>query len=90
MPNVPTFAQAGYDVDCPTWLGLFAPKGVDPQIVKKLEAAFKAGAESPAFLETCDKLMFIPRYMDSATFTKYVKETFDKQEAILKELGWIQ
>jgi tripartite-type tricarboxylate transporter receptor subunit TctC len=41
MPDVPTFAEAGYpDVLVSNWMGYIAPKGTPPAIVEKLHAAF--------------------------------------------------
>ena len=41
MPEVPTFAEAGYPlVTVSNWMGYVAPKGTPPAIVVKLHAAF--------------------------------------------------
>jgi tripartite-type tricarboxylate transporter receptor subunit TctC len=41
LPDVPTMAELGYaDVTVYNWLGLIAPKGTPPQIVKRLNEAF--------------------------------------------------
>lgn len=41
MPDVPTFAEAGYpQVLVSNWMGYVAPKGTPPAIVAKLNAAF--------------------------------------------------
>ncbi|MDM0109189.1 tripartite tricarboxylate transporter substrate binding protein [Variovorax sp. J22R24] len=41
MPDVPTFAEAGYpQVQVSNWMGYVAPKGTPPVIVAKLHAAF--------------------------------------------------
>ncbi|MDM0112004.1 tripartite tricarboxylate transporter substrate binding protein [Variovorax sp. J22R133] len=41
MPDVPTFAEAGYpQVLVSNWMGYIAPKGTPPAIVAKLHAAF--------------------------------------------------
>lgn len=41
MPDVPTFAEAGYpQVQVSNWMGYIAPKGTPPAIVAKLHAAF--------------------------------------------------
>jgi tripartite-type tricarboxylate transporter receptor subunit TctC len=37
MPDVPTFAEAGFpDVSAVTWAGIFAPAGTPPAIVNRL------------------------------------------------------
>jgi len=89
LPDVPTFSELGYKIDCPTWLGFFAPKGVHPQIAQKLANALKKGAEAKPFSDMCDQLMAGSNYMDSETFTKFVMTSFDNQAIILKKIGFI-
>jgi tripartite-type tricarboxylate transporter receptor subunit TctC len=36
MPDVPTLWELGYKVDTGQWLGLLAPRGTDPAVVKRL------------------------------------------------------
>ena len=41
LPQVPTFAEAGYpQVTVSNWMGYVAPKGTPPAITAKLQAAF--------------------------------------------------
>lgn len=39
LPDVPTFRELGYDIVAENWLGLSAPAGLDPAIVKTLDDA---------------------------------------------------
>lgn len=89
MPNIPTFTELGYKLESPLWLGLSAPKGVDPRIVKKLHDAFKKAYEDPSFQELCTTLVMTPIYRDSDAFKELVKRDFDAQAKILKKLGFI-
>ncbi len=89
MPTIPTFAELGYKLESPLWLGLCAPKGVDPRIIKKLHDAFKKAYEDPSFRELCTTLVMTPIYRDSDAFEKLVKRDFDSQAIILKKLGFI-
>ena len=44
IPEVPTFAEAGYpDLAQPYWYGLFAPAGVPDAVVARILAAARAG-----------------------------------------------
>jgi tripartite-type tricarboxylate transporter receptor subunit TctC len=89
MPNIPTFAELGYKLESPLWLGLVTPKGVDPRIVKKLHDAFKKAYEDPPFGELCTTLVMTPIYRDSDAFKELVKRDFDAQAIIMKKLGFI-
>jgi tripartite-type tricarboxylate transporter receptor subunit TctC len=56
LPDVPTTKEAGYPkLDAPFWLGVVAPAGTPPDIINKLNAAFResmAPAETRARLAT--------------------------------------
>nr|WP_245638583.1 tripartite tricarboxylate transporter substrate binding protein [Hydrogenophaga palleronii] len=50
LPDVPTFAEAGYkEVNADTWILLVAPKGAPPAVMDKLEKALTAVSIDPAF-----------------------------------------
>jgi tripartite-type tricarboxylate transporter receptor subunit TctC len=54
LPDVPTTAEAGFPkLDSPFWLGVVAPAGTPPEIIAKLNAAFR---ESLAVPETRARL----------------------------------
>src|SRR5260221_10316673 len=49
IPEVPTIAEAGVPgYESYTWFGLFGPKGLDADIVAKVNAAGKFALEQPA------------------------------------------
>src|SRR6266436_2564435 len=45
LPNVPTAKEAGVDYEMSVWSGLFAPKGVAPEVIAKLADALDTGPE---------------------------------------------
>src|SRR6478736_2952819 len=45
LPNVPTAKEAGVDYEMSVWSGLFAPKGVAPEVIAKLGGSIPAKAE---------------------------------------------
>ena len=48
LPDVPTTAEAGYPkLVAPFWLGVVAPAGTPPDIVDKLNAAFRESLNDP-------------------------------------------
>jgi len=89
MPDVPTFTELGYKLESPLWLGLCAPKGVDPRIIKKMHDAFKKAYEDPSFKELCATLVMTPIYRGPDAFKEMVIRDFDGQARILKKLGFI-
>jgi tripartite-type tricarboxylate transporter receptor subunit TctC len=57
LPDVPTTAEAGYPkLNSPFWLGVVAPAGTRPEIVEKLNAAFRKSLNDPQTRERLDAL----------------------------------
>ena len=90
LPDVPTFAELGYKINMPLWLGLAAPKGVLSPILKKLEAAFTKAFQDPSFTETLDKLVMTPVYRNSEDFKKLVFEDYDRAREIVETAGMLK
>jgi tripartite-type tricarboxylate transporter receptor subunit TctC len=62
-PNVPTLRESGYNiVDASPW-GLVAPKGTDPEVVKKIHDAFKSAMASEQFIKLLRQMVMEPAYM---------------------------
>lgn len=61
MPQVPTFAEQGLkDFTFDAWNGLFAPKGLPADVVKKLNAAVNEALAADDVKEAIQKLGFSP------------------------------
>jgi tripartite-type tricarboxylate transporter receptor subunit TctC len=74
LPDVPTIAQAGYDIDLPSWFGLFAPKGTPPAVVARLSADVAKALRNPETEQKLLKFSLIPAYLDAAAFAKKLKQ----------------
>ena len=51
LPNVPTAREAGINYEMSVWAGLFAPKGVSPEIIAKLSDALDRALDEDAVRE---------------------------------------
>jgi tripartite-type tricarboxylate transporter receptor subunit TctC len=51
LPDVPTFKQAGYDIEGSGWYGVFAPAKTPPEIVERLNKAIVAAVGTPQVKE---------------------------------------
>ncbi len=61
VTNVPTFAEAGYpNFEAASWVGVFAPSNVDPEIVARLNATIQDVMKDPALLEKLTSIGFDP------------------------------
>lgn len=86
-PDVPTMHDLGYEVTIDSPIGLAAPAGTPPAIVKMLQDAFKFALAQPAMLAMLDKSDQAPRYMDSAEFTSFVARSAVEQRELLTKYG---
>jgi tripartite-type tricarboxylate transporter receptor subunit TctC len=90
FPNVPTMIELGYDVTNDTIHGIFAPAGLPPDVLKKLEAAFEKGMETQEFKTTRERLYLSPVSYNSKQFEQHLKEYWAKEEKMLKDVGVIK
>lgn len=87
FPDVPTFYEIGYNIDPIIWMGIYAPKGLDPRIHKKLFDAFKKAYEDPSYKELCAALNLVPVFKDSESFRAKIMKDFDVNGKVLKEFA---
>jgi tripartite-type tricarboxylate transporter receptor subunit TctC len=67
VPEVPTFAEAGYTgMNFADWVGLFAPRGTSPSIIKLLNSQVENVLKEPEMLAKLDALGFEPMFGNSA------------------------
>lgn len=53
LPDVPTFREAGYDIEATGWFGLFAPAGMQDAIVERLNRTIVTALQS---VDTRDRI----------------------------------
>lgn len=88
VKEVPTIASSGLPgtkgFDSSIWFGIFAPKGTDPQIVDKLNAAVKAVLETPEVRERFESQGNTVRIETPAQFKKTVHDNRVKWAEVAK------
>jgi tripartite-type tricarboxylate transporter receptor subunit TctC len=88
IPEVPTIAEAGVPgFESYTWFGLFGPKGLDPEIVNRVNAAVKVALETPSVRDRLVQLGNTPRWETPEQFRATVKADRAKWAAVVKEVG---
>jgi tripartite-type tricarboxylate transporter receptor subunit TctC len=85
--ETPTVKESGWDTISESPFGIGGPKGMDPNIVKQLEAALKKANEDPKVLETYEKFYQPTIWMDSAEYTRYAARTFESERVTIERLG---
>jgi tripartite-type tricarboxylate transporter receptor subunit TctC len=70
-PSLPTFKEAGVDVQYRVWSGLFAPAGTPLETVNTLRAAAKAAVEDESFRNALGAAGATIRYLDAPEFSRF-------------------
>jgi len=86
-PDTPTLKELGYPFVFDSPFGIAGPKGMDPEVVKKLHDAFKKALEEPAVIEMMAKYDMVPRYLDTEGYRKAVEEVISSEQAALEKIG---
>ncbi len=89
LPDVPTFAEAGYpNLGTPgNWWGLVAPKGTDPAIVDRLAAAVRKAVSSPEAQAKYARFGLLPVGSMPKDFAARLPGEAAKWQKIVAELG---
>ena len=88
VPDVPTIAEAALPgFESYTWFGLFGPKGIDPQVVAKINAAVRGALEQPAIRQRFIEIGNTPRIETPEQFAMTVKADRAKWSGVVKASG---
>ncbi len=74
FPDAATCQEQGFDIIYATQRGLAFPKGVDPEIRAKMEAACAAAIEDPDFVEFMNNNGQSISYMDAEEYTAFLAQ----------------
>jgi tripartite-type tricarboxylate transporter receptor subunit TctC len=88
VSEIPTIAEAGLPgYESYTWFGLFGPRGLDAEIVNKVNAAVKAALETPSVQKRLVEMGNTPRWESPEQFRQTVRSDRQKWAAVVKEVG---
>src|SRR6266481_4569455 len=87
LGDVPTAREQGLDVSLEAWRGIAAPKGTAKAAVAILEGAGKKTAESPDFVQACEKLGVRPAFMPAEEFGKLIAKEDAELARIMQLIG---
>jgi tripartite-type tricarboxylate transporter receptor subunit TctC len=86
LPDVPTFAEAGFPgVEDYTWIAVFLPAGTPAAIVQRLNEACNQALQSADMRERLVALAFDPVGGTSQQFSAYVKTEIAKWGKVVRE-----
>jgi tripartite-type tricarboxylate transporter receptor subunit TctC len=85
LPDVPTFAEAGFPgVQDDTWIGIFLPAGTPPAAAQKLNEAVNQALQNADMRERLAALAFEPVGGTPAQFADYVKGEIAKWGKVVR------
>jgi tripartite-type tricarboxylate transporter receptor subunit TctC len=83
LPDVPTTAEGGLELEIGVWHGLYAPAGTDAAIIAKLEASLQAALANETVISRFAELGTVPVTAEEAT-PAALTETLSSQIALWK------
>jgi tripartite-type tricarboxylate transporter receptor subunit TctC len=87
LPDVPTIAESGYDIDLPSWFGLFAPKGTPSAIVAKISADLAKALKEPETEQKLIKVNLFPAYLDPVAFARKIRQDDVLYAELIRKAG---
>lgn len=88
VPNVPTYAEAGFPkFEAASWVGIFAPAKTDPAIVSKLNAVVEEVMKDPALVKKLTSIGFDPLRNTPSAAESYFRSEVDKWGEMVKALN---
>jgi len=86
-PDIPTMAELGMNVDADTTFGLYAPAGVSPSIIERLNKQVNLALGSPALVDTLAKLGSDVLPLTISEFVRRQAADRTRYGAFIKEAG---
>lgn len=86
-PGAPTVKELGFDTIPDSPFGIGGPKGMDPQVVSKLEDAFRIAMQDPAVVEVLRKFDMPVGFMPAHEYRLMIERTYESQAQMIKRLG---
>ena len=88
LPNVPTFAEAGYpDFRPQQWTGLFVPAGTPAPVVERIRSEFAKALKSPDVIARLQDLNAEPVMSTQADFAAHLKRENETLGKLIKARG---
>jgi len=88
LPNVPTFAEAGFaDFKPQQWTGLFVPAGTPPAVVTRIRDEFARAMKAPDVLARLGELNAEPVMSTQAEFVSHLKREHETLGKLIKARG---
>jgi len=84
LPDTPTAAQAGMpDLELPTWFGIVAPRGVPPDVMRKLSEGFATVLKMPDVVKALDNQGMTVVASSPDAFRKFMANSMQRVDKVV-------
>jgi tripartite-type tricarboxylate transporter receptor subunit TctC len=87
--DVPTFNEAGVNLQISGWQGFFAPKGTPLDIVELYDDLVRKALMDKDILEKLERIEVQPTYLARRDFIKFLAKEDGEMRPLLRELGLV-
>lgn len=87
FPETPTLRESGIDIVSTSPYGVAGPKGMDPAVVRVLDAAFRAAVHDPQHVAILDRYDMPVIYMGPEEYTAFARRTATEEKAMIDRLN---
>lgn len=87
LPDVPTFASAGYDLNVSTWYGVAAPAGTDEAVLAAAGEAVGEAIQTEAFATSLGERGFVIEPTSPEAFTEQFRTAIGTWQRVREEAG---
>ncbi|WP_424934384.1 Bug family tripartite tricarboxylate transporter substrate binding protein [Amaricoccus macauensis] len=87
VPDVPTFAEQGYDIVIENWVGLSGPSGIDPATAEQIRETTEAVLALPDVVAAMEDLGISTKAMPSAEYAAFVETQIGVWEPLIVAAG---
>ena len=88
LPSLPTFAEAaGVSIPATPWYGLVAPAGVPPDVVARLESAYRSAMRDPKVVARIEALGYEPIVDEPGQFAAVLRHDLGAVRAMARRAG---
>ncbi|HSB72993.1 MAG TPA: tripartite tricarboxylate transporter substrate binding protein [Candidatus Methylomirabilis sp.] len=87
LPEVPTFKEMGIDLTLSLWRGIAVPKGTPEPVIARLEAAFRAAAESQAFRDFATEMGATIEFRGAKAFDQFIAVQDKELAGLMDQIG---
>ncbi len=90
FPSAPSTEASGLNVGVLPWTGAFVPFDTPPNVMERLQSAFRITAENPEFKQALLKAEGTPAYLDADEFRAFWSQDAARMNQAVRRMGKLE